>query len=99
MRACTRTSEHATHQTELRVQILAVLLHVTADVDCLLDEEVQILRDLGGETCVLERSTVRLTLKLPLRVAHASMRAAKVNTQAATAGEAEEALASMASRN
>jgi len=38
------------NETELRVLVLSVLFQVLADSDSLLDEVVQILRDLGGKS-------------------------------------------------
>jgi hypothetical protein len=37
------------NETELAILVLAVALKVLADGDSLLDEEVKVLRDLGGE--------------------------------------------------
>lgn len=42
------------NKTELGIEILAVNLEVLADVNGLLDQEVQILRDLRGETVGLK---------------------------------------------
>ena len=42
------------NKTELAILVLPVLLKMLADVDCLLDELVQILRKIGAESVGLE---------------------------------------------
>ncbi len=40
------------NETELGIEVLAVNLQMLTDGNGLLDQEVQILRDLGSETCI-----------------------------------------------
>ena len=49
------------NESELSVLILSVSLQVLSDVDCLLDEVVEVLWNFGGKSVLLEDSEDLLT--------------------------------------